>query len=347
MRPSQAIDTIASVIKYNEEVARRGGSIQERIRIGIEGEPGIGKSSIARAGARKAGYRMKTFIAAMKDPTDLSGGMFQKNERYAGFLRPEFLPEGDAREVFFIDELAQAEIPMINACGSLILDLKAGDHELSPYTTVIAAWNPVTSRAGSRQLPTQVTGRMTIIGLTVTKQDFTDYARENGIADDVTYFIDFAGEKVLHDFDPRRAVNATPRQWEGVSNLLKLNLPYDVESEMIAGTVGINHGAAFNGFRKLRSEIGNVREVLTNPTGATVSERREVQYATLLMLSQIVDRKTFGNAMQYVARIPAKELEVFFVKGLLAKDKNAEAPQYYANHPAYVAWLEAGNVRFL
>ena len=345
MRPSQAIDFLASVIKHNEtEVSR--GNVHALIKVGLEGEPGIGKSAIVRQAARKAGYDCQTFLASMKDPTDLSGGMYQDGH-YAGFLRPRFLPEGDARTVLFFDELGQAHLSMQNACANVILDRKAGDHLLAPLTTCVAAWNPAKSRAGSTRLPSQLLNRMTVIGITPTKGDFTDYARANGINDDVTYFIDFAGEKVLHDFDAQRDVNATPRSWEGVSNTLKLGLPYDVEGEAIAGQVGLNHQAAFNGFRKLRSEIGNVREVLTNPTGATVSERREIQYATLLMLSQIVDRRSFAAAMTYVARIPAKELEVFFVKGLIAKDKASDAPQHYTSHPAYVAWLEAGHVRFL
>lgn len=345
MRPSQAIDFIASVIKHNETEASRG-NVHALIKVGIEGEPGIGKSAIVRQAARKAGYDCQTFLASMKDPTDLSGGMYADGQ-YAGFLRPRFLPEGDARTVLFFDELGQAHLSMQNACANVILDRKAGDHLLAPLTTCIAAWNPAKSRAGSTRLPSQLLNRMSVVGITPTKQDFTDYAVKSGISNDVTFFIDFAGEKVLHDFDAQRDVNATPRSWEGVSNTLKLGLPYDVEAEAIAGQVGTNHAAAFNGFRKLRTQIGDVREALSNPTGATVSERRDVQYATLLMLSQLVDRRSFGAAMTYVARIPAKELEVFFVKTLIAKDKAAASPQYYDKHPAYVAWLEAGNIRFL
>jgi len=69
------------------------------------------------------------------------------------------------------------------------------------------------------------------------------------------------------------------------------------------------------------------------------------------MLSQLVDRQTFGNALKYAARIPSKELEMFFVKTLLKRDEGAaargETCQHYAKTEAFKQWCDAGNVRFL
>jgi hypothetical protein len=350
MRPVQFTGLVQSAIRHNEEIGRRNGPAAEYVRIGVEGEPGIGKSAIIAQAARGVGYSCDTFLASMRDPTDLSGGMYADGQ-YTGWLRPRFLPEGDDKTVLLLDEMGQAHLSMQNACANLHLDRKAGSHPVGRYTTLIAAWNPSKSRAGSTRLPSQYLNRLMKVELQVSKADWVEHAASAGYDNSVTFFIDFSGDKALHDFEPQRDVNATPRAWEAVSQTLTLGLPYDVESEAIAGLVGVEKAAAFNGFRRLKNEIGNPREILKSPDAAEISTRREVQYCTLLMLSQLVDRQTFGNALKYAARIPSKELEMFFVKTLLKRDEGAAARgeqcQHYAKTDAFKAWCDAGNVRFL
>jgi hypothetical protein len=284
----------------------------------------------------------------MRDPTDLSGGMFADGQ-YAGWLRPRFLPEGDDKRVLLLDEIGQAHLSMQNACANLHLDRRAGDHEIGRFTTIVSAWNPAKSRAGSTRLPGQYLNRLTVVGLQVGKDDWVEHAAGAGIDPAVTFYIDYAGEKALHNYDPQRDVNPTPRSWDAVSQTVGLGLPYEIEAEAIAGQVGVEQAAAFNGFRKLRSQIGNVREILTTPDAVAVPERRELQYVTALLLSQLVDRRTFGNALKFVSRLPSKEIEIFFVKSLVNRD--AAAPdaekQHYVQHQAYRDWLNAGNVRLV
>lgn len=349
MRPSQAIATLVSVIKHNEEVGLRNGPAIDYIRVGLLGEPGVGKSSIIGQAAELAGYKSQTFLASMRDPTDLSGGMVESG-KYCDFLRPRFLPEGDEKIVFNMDEMGQASMPMQNACANLHLDRRAGTHDLGRFTTVIACWNPPKSRAGSTRLPSQYLNRLLQIELKPSKEDFTEHAQVVGADPLIPYFIDWKGEAALHDFRADRDVNATPRSWMAVNQTLKLGLPAIVEAEAIAGQVGMDHAAEFNAFRKLKSEITNIRDIFADPVKATVSEKRELQYMTLMVLQSMTTRQNVQNAVTYASRM-TKELEVFFVRGLLRRDVAAKKiggkVEGFEQTETYRKWLESGNVRFL
>jgi hypothetical protein len=178
-----------------------------------------------------------------------------------------------------------------------------------------------------------------------------------GLDGDLPAFIQWKGESALHDFDAQRDVNATPRAWESVNSVLGMKLPTMVETESLAGLVGVTIASAFNGFRRLKAEIGDINEVLKNPKGFPLSDKREVLFAILTVLQSAVKRPTLQAAFDFASRMPSKELEMFFVKSMIRKDerdvrlhkegnKNV-TPLYVQQHPAYVEWLTRGNANLL
>ena len=57
---------------------------------------------------------------------------------------------------------------------------------------------------------------------------------------------------LLHDFDPQRDVNPSPRSWvEGVSDTIGI-VPSEAEYETFKGAVGEGCAAEFTGFLRLR-----------------------------------------------------------------------------------------------
>jgi hypothetical protein len=347
MRPMQFKELVRKVLRHNREVGERGLSNMERIRLGASSLPGIGKSSLYAQAAKEEGFEFRTFLASMREPTDLSGGMIQSGA-YCDFLRPRFLPEDGQLILFLLDEMGQAHLSMQNACANLHLDHMSGGHRIGNLATIAAAWNPSTARAGSTKLPSQYLNRLLQVTLEADKGDFVDYGQTIGIDETVLAFINWQGEATLHDFNAAREVNATPRSWESVGRVLGLDMPLMMELEAIRGLVGNDHAAAFHGFRKMRSEIVNIPDILTNPDSVELPSKTEVLYATLTVLQNVVTSKTVANAFKWAARINQKELEVFFVKGLVRKDDILVAkakegdktvkPQHFRQGAVYSQW---------
>lgn len=357
MRPKQFAALLQSVIRHNQECGERNAHPLEYIRLGLSGEPGVGKSALVGAGGKPLGYTTSTFLASMKDPTELSGGMFADG-RYCGWLRPRFLPEGDVKVVLLMDEMGQSPLHMQNACANMHLDRKAGDHEIGRFVTIVACYNPPKNRAGSTRLPSQYLNRLLQVELKPNVEDWVEWAQLAGLDGDLPSFMAWKGESALHDFDAQRDVNATPRAWETVNSVLGMKLPTMVETESLAGLVGVTLASAFNGFRRLKAEIGDINEVLRNPKGFPLSDKREVLFAILTVLQGAVKRPTLQAAFDFAARMPSKELEMFFVKSMIRKDERQvrlhkedaakhAAPLFVQQHPAYVEWLTRGNANLI
>ena len=77
--------------------------------------------------------------------------------------------------------------------------------------------------------------------------DWTSWALAHGVHKMVTGFIRMR-PSALHDFDPQRDKNATPRGWvEGVSDAIGI-VPAEAEYETYCGAVGEGRAAEFAGY---------------------------------------------------------------------------------------------------
>lgn len=325
MRASDLFDTLTSLIDYNQNIVNTGGNQKDTLCLAIEGAPGGGKTSICIAAAEAMSYRSEVFAVALRDAYEFMGGLHASPDgKYAHYLRPEWVPEDgkpNAKTLMVLDDIAAGQLPTLNATANLIQERMSGCHKVSDYTTFVATYNPVTSRAGSIKLPTQLPNRWSSVVLTEDANDWLSWAYGAGIHPDITGYIAWKKEEALYGFKPDQQINATPRSWHNASKVLKLKRSPLVEQELLSGTVGASQASAFLGFRKLQGTVKTVPEILAAPDTVDLPSQREHLFATLVVLQQAVTPKNIADCVRYISRINAVEMQVFFMQGILKRDK--------------------------
>jgi hypothetical protein len=136
---------------------------------------------------------------------------------------------------------------------------------------------------------------------------------------------------LLHDYDPQRDQNATPRSWvEGVSDVLG-TVPAEAEYESFKGAVGEGCAAEFVGFIKIFRKLPNPDNILLNPTTAAVPSDPATLYALSGAIAERATENNFERVCTYAERMPA-EFSVLTIS--YAARKKPEL----ANTQAFTKW---------
>jgi hypothetical protein len=261
MRASLLSDTLIAV-----------GELQP---VWLWGPPGTGKSKLIHKWARTVG-ELRDLRACLLESVDLRGLPKLTNDA-AVWLPPAFLPRS-GRGVLFLDELAQAPIPVQNACLQLALDRKVGEYTLPDGWHVVAASNRLEDRAGVNRTTSALNSRFLHLDLEVSSDDWLTWAAEEGVSPEVRSFISFR-PSLLHKFDPAERSSPNPRSWEFVSRLLPKVPGPEAEHPIVAGLVGKGAAAEFLAHRRIYSSIPNLDELLYK--GAKIPDDPSVKHAII------------------------------------------------------------------
>jgi hypothetical protein len=132
--------------------------------------------------------------------------------------------------------------------------------------------------------------------------DWTSWAIENSVKPEVISFVRFR-PALLHDFDPQRDQNATPRSWvEGVSDVLG-TVPHEAEYECFKGAVGEGAAAEFVGYVKIYRKLPNPDNLLMHPTTAEVPKDPATLYALSGALAERASDSNFERLCTYAERM--------------------------------------------
>lgn len=291
------------------------------------GQPGVGKSDIARAAARRhlktdtlvetgEGRNFIDFRATLVDPVDLHGlPTVDHAKMVARWVPMGLLPNADDQSegVLFIDEITNCDRALQGALYGLALHPhRIGDYTLPKGWKIIAAGNRVEDRAAAGRMSSALANRFVQMTLEPTVDDFIEYAMGNNIAAELIAFFRFR-PALLNDFDPARQINATPRSWEMVSKIVSQKLPQDVEGRLICGAVGNGPGGEFSAFLKVWRDLPDPDTVLMNPTGAAVPDSSAARWAIAGAVAQRVRETTMDAFVTYIDRLPAE----FSIKAML------------------------------
>lgn len=337
MRPTLMKETIKDL--YGAYVS---GRVRHPRTICIEGPPGGGKTTICQEVAQELDipYVEIHLPTALVEDFGIPDVM-QSGESF-GYKMPDWFPiKGTASDngILCIDDRNQGNTDLQKVLANLCQARTLHRKPLPPGWMVISTGNRQADRAGANKVLGHLRNRETVYELETHLDDWTQWAIDHGVRPEVVSFLRFR-PGLLHDYDPQRDSNPTPRSWvEGVSDVFGTVKP-DAEFESFKGAVGEGAAAEFVGFVRIYRKLPNPDNIFLNPDRAEVP----TDPATLYALSgAIANRITEGNmdrAVTYCERMPP-EFSVLAISYACRRDADL------SNTTAFTKWaIKHQNVLF-
>jgi hypothetical protein len=300
--------------------------------LSIEGSPGGGKTTIVHEVAAELGIpcierHMPTMLV------EDFGILFPDSTDKLNYKLPDWFPvKGQAPEagILLFDDRNQAGPDLQKVLANICQARTLHGVSMPDGWMVISTGNRQADRAGANRVLSHLRNRETVIELETHLDDWTSWAIQAGVKPEVISFIRFR-PGLLHDFDPQRDQNATPRSWvEGVSDVLG-TVPAEAEFECFKGAVGEGAAAEFVGFVRIFRKLPNPDAILLNPTTADVPKDPATLYALTGAIAQRATESNFERVCTYAERMPP-EFSVLMVSIAARRDPDL------ANTQAFTKW---------
>lgn len=303
--------------------------------VSIEGPPGGGKTTIVHEVANQLGVpciekHMPTMLV------EDFGILFPNGGDTLHYRLPDWFPvKGKAPErgILLFDDRNQASNDLQKVLANICQARTLHGVEMPDGWMVISTGNRQADRAGANRVLSHLRNRETVLELETHLNDWTSWALDHDVKPEVVSFIRFR-PNLLHDFDPQRDQNATPRSWvEGVSDVLG-KVPPEAEYEAFKGAVGEGAAAEFTGFMRIFRKLPNPDSILLNPKTAEVPTDPATLYALSGALAQRTTHNNFDRVVSYVERMPP-EFSVLTVSMVCRRDPGI------SNTSAFTQWSVA------
>jgi MoxR-like ATPase len=300
--------------------------------ISIEGSPGGGKTTIVHEVAKELDIpcierHMPTMLV------EDFGILFPDGSDKLNYRLPDWFPvKGKAPEhgILLFDDRNQAGPDLQKVLANICQARTLHGVSMPDGWMVISTGNRQSDRAGANRVLSHLRNRETVYELETHLDDWTSWAIANNVKPEVISFIRFR-PGLLHDFDPQRDQNATPRAWvDGVSDVLGVVSP-EAEFESFKGAVGEGAAAEFVGFVRIFRKLPNPDAILLNPQTADVPKDPATLYALSGALAQRATESNFERVCQYSERMPP-EFSVLTIS--YAARRNPDL----ANTQAFTKW---------
>lgn len=301
------------------------------INVMVYGEPGIGKTSIAKQVGAALRYKVYLLPVPNMEPTDINGLPFLQdgNSVYAPW---DWFPSENENIVYILDDLPQAQPTTFPALSSFLNERTiSGSRKLPNNTVIFATGNEKHQKTGARDLPSHIANRMMHLWLV---PDLTCMIKASmASADDVMLSrakpsksrldnLIIAYLKTMPDNLQTRDKNktddpafASPRTWALLSRIM----PYvisdserDLRSAFVCGLLGDGVGTNFCNFLNDLDLNFDVQEVFANPekypipTGSAKALGK--RYAIVGALASGVKSMDLASKyFKFVARLPKDE----------------------------------------
>jgi len=296
MRPSLLSDTLMSLIQIGRPVV-------------IEGAPGGGKTSLVRsvAAAMGLGYierHLPTMLVEDFGIPVLGGDTLR-------YVVPDWFPAKGSKYddgiggVLCFDDRNQANADLQKVLANIQEARNLHGVPMADGWSVVSTGNRQQDRAGANRVLSHLADRETTLEWETHLDDWSSWALTNGVRPEVVAFIRFR-PGLLHDFDPNRNKNSTPRSWtNGVSAVLG-TVPVEAEFDCFKGAVGEGAAAEFIGFLKIYRKLPNPDAILMTPDTADVPTDPATLYALSGAIATRISNANIDRAITYLKRIPAE-----------------------------------------
>lgn len=321
----------------------------------MSSDPGIGKTHVVRAVARKLHAVVITLVASLLERFDLSGLPYTDTKGAVSVTTPgglteqipltRFAPndlilklskEGNPQGgpvILYLNELNAAPPSTYAVFHRLIND---GERSINEFTLrdnvyVVGDGNPTSSRSVGHELPESIKRRLIMYSVKTDVPAWLAWAQENGIDGRIMSFFSTEGfGRHLNDFDPLRSrermTYASPASWEKASTLLRTLTSNDLSAALrrVSGAVGPEAATAFTGYMAHADDIPNIGSILESPETAVLPDRADLLSLLCGMtINHVTERPTtLKPALLLVKRMLASsrpwesEFSVFLLRSL-------------------------------
>ena len=303
----------------------------------IEGSPGGGKTTIVQQVAKElgVGYIEKHMPTMLVEDF---GILYPNGDDMLHYKLPDWFPyEGRTdipdEGILCFDDRNQANADLQKVLANICQARDLHGKKMKAGWMVVSTGNRQADRAGANRVLSHLRNRETVYELETHLDDWTSWAIDHGVKPVVISFIRFR-TALLHDFDPQRDVNPSPRSWvEGVANMIGV-VPTEAEFETFKGAVGEGCAAEFSGFLKIERKLPNPDTIIQSPMSVAVPDDPATCYALTGALGERATVDNFGNIVKFAERM-SPEFSVLCVS--YASRKNPDL----ASHEAFTKWAIA------
>ena len=248
------------------------------------GAPGVGKSQIIRQIGKKFGYKVIDIRLAQMSEVEIGGLIYPNESRTKTvWLAPDVLPneERDGKNtILLLDEITSCTKRVQVAAYQLILDRRIGEYQLPEGTFVVALGNREDDDGVYIQLAGPLADRFEIHYIEPNFQEWKeDYAIPFGVHPFVLQYLSFK-PAALHNQkqEAGRMVFATPRSWDRVSQILKMDadVTKTVIRNKIIGNVGETEGRQFVEYCRLHLNLVSAEDFLNGAKAPSSPEELSI-----------------------------------------------------------------------
>ena len=326
------------------------------IRVHVEGEPGIGKSSMMKAIAAKTGITRCAYIdvpnldlgdiamPALRHETQTT--TYYPNERFQ-------LHHGEP-VLIMLDEFTKGAEPVKNMLHPLLEETNArlGDKPIPDGSVIYSTGNLGSDGVGDTRKAHTI-GRQTTVRMRkpTSKEWIHNYAVDAGVSGAVIAWVDATpqcmasyldqGQEENHlIFSPRRAAKAyvSPRSLSRSSPIVNRRREYS-ESTLLAaliGTIGEQGARDLSAYITYQNDIPTWKDIIATPRSTRIPDSPGATAVLVFGAIQRVEAESIDAFMSYVERLDTQWQATFCLT--LAK---SEKQHVGFRNVAYRNWLLA------
>jgi len=311
----------------------------------LQGEPGIGKSSLLKAlGAKLPSHEIAYIDVPNMDLGDIAMPVVDHESRTTAYYpNRRFKMHTGKPVVIMLDEFTKGAEPVKNMLHPLLekANPRLGDVEVGDIGSIIFMTGNLGSDGVGDSLKAHTRNR--VVPVTVRKpsaEEWLGWAINNNIAPEVSAWVrqfphamaSYTEEGQAENpyiFNPKKVQSAfvSPRSLETVSNIVKKReqLNQDTLIASMTGAVGESASRDMQAYIEYADQLPTWEDIIADPKKSHVPESAGACAITVFGAISKIDKNTIDTFMQYMERFESEWQACFAINVAKAPTKQAIA----------------------